>query len=363
MHSNNITILQSRRKTRMLMVGKVAVGSDAPVSIQSMCSTDTRDAMATLEQIRALAQAGCEIARVAVPDREAIESLTAICASSPLPVVADIHFDFHLALAALGSGIAGLRYNPGNIGNQARVEELAQAAAHRHIPIRIGVNAGSLGTKLLRKYGSATPEALVESALSHAAILEEVGFSDIKLSLKASDVPTTIAAYRLCAARCDYPLHLGVTEAGTLIPGTIKSALALGILLAEGIGDTIRVSLSADPVEEVWVAKQLLRNLGLRRGGLELVSCPRCGRCTVDVYGMAERVERQLRHLETPVQVAIMGCEVNGPGEAKAADIGIAGAAGEWILFEKGAKRQRLSTTEAEKVIVQEALRLAQNLI
>ena len=342
-----------------MQLGPVPVGGGAPVSIQSMCSTDTRDAQATLEQIRSLAAAGCDIARVAIPDRAGVEALADICAHSPLPVVADIHFDYQLAISAVEKGVAGLRYNPGNIGSRARVEKLAQAASDHGVPIRIGVNAGSLGTKLLRQYGAATPEALVESALSHAALLEDVGFSQIKLSLKASDVQTTIAAYRLCAERCDYPLHLGVTEAGTLVSGTVKSVLAMGILLAEGIGDTLRVSLSADPVEEVWIAEQLLRNLGLRQGGLDLTSCPRCGRCSVDVYSMAERVERRLRHLRQSVHVAVMGCEVNGPGEARSADVGIAGAAGDWILFSRGEKKQRLATEEAENVLVEEALRIA----
>jgi (E)-4-hydroxy-3-methylbut-2-enyl-diphosphate synthase len=263
-------------------------------------------------------------------------------------------------MGAVERGVAGLRYNPGNIGSRLRVRQLARAAAQHGVPIRIGVNAGSLGAEVRRRHGGPTPDALVESALAHAALLEEEGFSQIKLSLKASDVLTTIAAYRLCAARCDYPLHLGVTEAGTLVSGTVKSTLAMGVLLAEGIGDTIRVSLSADPVEEVWVAKQILRGLGLGSGGLDLTACPRCGRCTVEVHDMAQRVERRLRHLRESVHVAVMGCEVNGPGEARAADVGLAGAAGRWTLFVKGEKRKgRLSAEEAEDVLVEEALRIA----
>ncbi len=354
------TILSPRRRSRTVQLGAVSVGGDAPISIQSMCSTDTRDVATTGAQIRALAEAGCEIVRVAVPDAEALAALEPICAASPLPVVADIHFDHRLALGAIERGAAGLRYNPGNIGSPERVRELARAAGARGVPIRIGVNAGSLERELLARHGGRTAEALCESALAHAALLEEVGFSEIKLSLKASDPLTTVAAYRLCAARCDYPLHLGLTEAGTLVAGAVRSSLALGLLLAEGIGDTIRISLSADPVEEVWVARQLLRALGLRREGLELVSCPRCGRSTVEVHGMAERVERRLRHLREPITVAVMGCEVNGPGEASAADLGIAGARGGWLLFRGGEKLRRIaSAEEAEEVLCAEALALA----
>jgi len=324
-----------------------------------MCSTDTRDPRAILKQISDLAGAGCDIVRVAVPDRRAVEALRHICEQSPLPVVADIHFQYRLALGALEAGVCGLRYNPGNIGSEGRVETLARAADDRGVPIRVGVNAGSLDPEILHRHGSATPEALVESALSHASLLEQVGFSSIKLSLKSSDVLTTIAAYRLCAERSDYPLHLGVTEAGPLISGTVKSAVALGVLLSEGIGDTIRISLSADPVEEVWAARQLLASLGLRNDGVTLSSCPRCGRCTVDVWAMAERVERRLRHLRHPIHVAVMGCEVNGPGEAKAADIGIAGAGGQWVLFAGGEQQRRIAAEDAEEELVREVLRMA----
>ncbi len=350
--------ISPRRQSNAVCLGQVQVGGGAPVSIQSMCTTDTRDWRETSKQIERLALAGCDIVRVAVVDQEAVEALGQVVAASPLPVVADIHFDYRLAVASVKAGVQGLRYNPGNIGSRARVEELARAAGDRGIPIRVGVNSGSLGTKLMRKHGSATADALLESALLHADLLEQVGFSSIKLSLKASDVLTTIAAYRLAAARTAYPLHLGVTEAGTLVSGTVKSSAALAILLAEGIGDTIRVSLSADPVEEVWVASQLLGSLGLRRPGLSLTSCPRCGRCTVDVFGMAERVEQRLRHLQVPLHVAVMGCEVNGPGEAKAADLGIAGTAGGWVLFRAGEHVRRLSVDEAEDVLVEQALRL-----
>jgi (E)-4-hydroxy-3-methylbut-2-enyl-diphosphate synthase len=337
----------------------VPVGGDAPVSIQSMCSTDTHQAESTLAQIRALQVAGCQIVRIAVPDEEALAPLAEICRQSPLPVVADIHFDYRLALGSLEQGVAGLRYNPGNIGARQRVAELARAAGERSVPIRVGVNAGSLDRRLLARHGGATAEALVESALAHAALLEEVGFRDVKLSLKASDVATTVAAYRLCARACDYPLHLGLTEAGTRLSGAVRSTLALGLLLADGIGDTLRVSLAADPVEEIWVARQLLRGLGLRSEGLELIACPRCGRASVDVYGMAERVEQRLRSVQAPLRVAVMGCEVNGPGEARAADLGIAGARGGWLLFVRGQRSMRLAADEAEDALVEEALRIA----
>jgi len=360
LHDADTAVIAPRRRSRPVQLGEVIVGGGAPVSIQSMCSTDTRDVEATLLQIRSLHEAGCQIVRVAVPDGDAASALDAICEGSPLPVVADIHFDFRLAIDAATRGIAGLRYNPGNIGSAQRVERLCRAADDAGIPIRIGVNAGSLERDLRRRHGSATAEALVESALAHAALLEQVGFSRIKLSLKASDVLTTIAAYRLCAGRCDYPLHLGVTEAGTLISGTVKSSAALAVLLSEGIGDTLRVSLSADPVEEIWVARQLLQSLGLTRApGLELVSCPRCGRATVEVYEMAARIEHRLRQLQTRLQVAVMGCEVNGPGEARAADVGIAGAAGGWVLFAGGEKIRRLTAEEAEEALIAAALEAA----
>lgn len=358
--SNTTSVIAERRRSRPVQLGDVTVGGGAPVSIQSMCSTDTRDVAATLSQIGSLHEAGCQIARVAVPDRAAAEALDAICEGSPLPVVADIHFDYRLAIDAAARGVAGLRYNPGNIGSTERVEKLARAADDAGIPIRVGVNAGSLERDQRRRHGGATAEALVQSALAHATLLEQVGFSRIKLSLKASDVLTTIAAYRLCAGRCDYPLHLGVTEAGTLISGTVKSSAALAVLLSEGIGDTLRVSLSADPVEEIWVARQLLQGLGLAPApGLELVSCPRCGRASVEVYEMAARIERRLRHVKTRLQVAVMGCEVNGPGEARAADVGIAGSAGGWILFEAGEKVRRLAAEEAEEALITTALEVA----
>lgn len=355
MESEDLPVPAPRRKTRSVVLGSIQVGSDAPVSIQSMCSTDTRDVRATLDQIRALAAAGCDIVRVAVPDEEAADALHHICTDSPLPVVADIHLDHRLALKATTKGIAGLRYNPGNIGSDDHVMQLARAADDAGITVRIGVNAGSLNPR----QKTASPQALVDLALKHAKILESAGLHRIKLSLKASDVRTTIAANRLCADRCDYPLHLGLTEAGPLVSGTVKSTLVLGILLAEGIGDTIRVSLSADPVEEIRVAKQLLRSLGLRRGGLELISCPRCGRASVEVYEMAERVERRLSHLRQPLHVAVMGCEVNGPGEARAVDVGIAGSRGGWILFARGERIERMKTDEAEQALVTTALRIA----
>ena len=328
--------MTERRKTRQLHVGSVAVGGGAPIAVQSMTNTHTDDAGATLAQIRQLAEAGCEIIRCAVPDMAAAEGLKTICRESPIPVIADIHFDYKLALAAIDAGVDGLRLNPGNIGGRDRVAAVVEAAKKRSIPIRIGVNAGSLPKDLLEKYGHPTPEALVEAAWRHIHILEEMDYRNIKISLKAHDVPLTIAAYRLMASQCDYPLHVGITEAGTVNSGIIKSAVGIGALLAEGIGDTIRVSLTGDPVNEVKTAYAILKALGLREYGPTLISCPTCGRTRISLEKLALEVERRLDKITEPITVAVMGCVVNGPGEAREADVGIAGGIGEGLLFRKG---------------------------
>ena len=326
-----------RKIKRVLHIGNVAVGGDNPVSIQSMTTSKTSDAAATLAQIHQLQSAGCEIIRVAVPDMDAAKAISTIKEGAELPVVADIHFDYRLALEAVTRGIDALRLNPGNITDQDQVRTVVKAAKAKSIPIRIGVNAGSLDGAMLQKHGGhATAEALVESALQHVAILEQLDFTDIKISLKANDVPLTIQAYRLMSERVNYPLHLGVTEAGTPRVGIVKSAIGIGTLLAEGIGDTLRVSLTADPVEEIRTARDILQTLGLRRFNPTLVSCPTCGRCNIDLISLAARVEQHLGSLSRPLTVAVMGCVVNGPGEAREADVGIAGGKGEGILFRKG---------------------------
>ncbi len=322
--------------SRQIQVGSVAVGGGAPVSIQSMTNTPTHDVEATLGQIRALAAAGCDIVRVAVPDMAAARAIGALKAASPLPLVADIHFDYRLALEAAAQGIDKIRINPGNIGSPDRVKAVADACRARGIPIRIGVNGGSLEKELLAKFGGPTPEALVESALGHARLLEQFGFRDICISLKSSHVPTTMRAYQLMAARYDYPLHLGVTEAGTPELGILKSAAGIGGLLALGIGDTFRVTLTADPVEEIAAARQILKAIGLRREGPELIACPTCGRTQIDLIPMARQVEELLKGVDKPITVAVMGCAVNGPGEASHADVGIAGGKGEGVLFQHG---------------------------
>ncbi|HJH62142.1 MAG TPA: flavodoxin-dependent (E)-4-hydroxy-3-methylbut-2-enyl-diphosphate synthase [Firmicutes bacterium] len=322
--------------SRQIRVGSVAVGGGAPVSIQSMTNTPTHDVAATLNQIRALATAGCQIVRVAVPDQAAAQAIGPLKAHSPLPLVADIHFDYRLALEAVRQGVDKIRINPGNIGAPERVKAVADACRERGIPIRIGVNGGSLEKPLLAKYGGPTPEALVDSALGHAALLEQYGFHDICISLKSSSVPVTMRAYQLMAQRCDYPLHLGVTEAGTPPTGVLKSAVGIGGLLALGIGDTFRVTLTADPVEEIDAAKQILRAVGLRRDGPELIACPTCGRTQIDLIPLARQVERLLEEVDKPITVAVMGCVVNGPGEASHADVGIAGGRGEGVLFQRG---------------------------
>lgn len=327
-----------RKRTHPIHVGKVIVGGSAPISIQSMTNTRTDNVSDTVAQIRQLMAAGCDIVRVAVPDMPAAQAIKQIKAAvMDVPLVADIHFDYRLALAAIDNGIDALRLNPGNIGDAAQVATVVKEAKKRRIPIRIGVNAGSLSREILARHGGRpTPEAMVESALRHIAILESHEFHDIKVSLKAHDVPLTIQAYQLMSEAVEYPLHLGITEAGTVRSGTIKSAVGIGALLAQGIGDTIRVSLTGDPVEEVHVANGILKSLGLRNNSPTLVSCPTCGRCQINLVDIAEQVERKLKAIKAPLTVAVMGCVVNGPGEAREADVGIAGGKGEGLLFSKG---------------------------
>lgn len=325
-----------RKMTRQISIGDVKIGGGAPISVQSMTNTKTTDTNATVAQIKALVDAGCDIVRVAVPDMSAAENIYNIKSQVDVPLVADIHFDYRLALKAIEQGIDALRINPGNIGDEERVKAVVEAAKIRNIPIRIGVNAGSLDKKLLAKYGKVTAEALVESALEHIRILEKLNFYDIKISLKAHDVPLTLDAYRLMSETVDYPLHLGITEAGTVNTGIIKSAVGIGALLAEGIGDTFRISLTGDPVNEVKVANEILKALGLKEYGPTLISCPTCGRCNIDLPSIAEKVEQRLSGITKPIKVAVMGCVVNGPGEARDADIGIAGGKGEGLVFCKG---------------------------
>ncbi len=348
------------RTTRQIFVGPVAIGGGAPVSVQSMTNTDTRDAGATLAQIARLAEAGCEIVRCAVPDADAATALGPICSASPLPVIADIHFDYQLALASLQAGVAGLRLNPGNIGARWKVEEVVRACAGRRIPIRIGVNGGSLEKELLEKYGHPTAQAMAESALGHIRILEDLGYREIKVSLKVSDIRRTVAAYRLLAAAVDYPLHIGITEAGTTWSGTIKSAVGIGTLLEGGLGDTLRVSLTGDPVEEVRVGWEILKSLELRERGPVFVSCPTCGRCQVDLIPVAEEVERRLHDLPKKITVAVMGCVVNGPGEAREADVGIAGGKGQGLLFRKGVVVRKVPEAQMVEALVAEARKLAE---
>ena len=325
-----------RKQTRQLKLGPVRIGGGAPIVVQSMTNTDTRDVEVTLSQIKRLHNAGCEIVRVAVPDETAAKALRAIHDASPIPVIADIHFDYRLALTALEAGLEGLRINPGNIGERKNVEMVVDAAKARGAVIRVGVNSGSVEKRLLDQYGGPSPQAMVASALGHVHILEEHGFYDTKISIKSSSVLNTIECYRLLSERCDYPLHLGVTEAGGVLRGAIKSSVGMGILLSEGIGDTLRVSLTAAPEEEMTVAWELLRALGLRRRGPEIISCPTCGRTEIDLIGLAQEVERRLSTETAPIKVAVMGCVVNGPGEAREADLGMAGGRDKGIIFRKG---------------------------
>ena len=322
--------------TKQINVGGVPVGGGAPVTIQSMCSTPTQEVEATLRQIRELAAAGCEIIRVAVPDMEAARAVGKIKESSPIPVVVDIHFDYKLALEAIAAGADKVRINPGNIGGEDKVKAVAEACRLHNIPIRIGVNGGSLEKPILARYGKICPEAMVESAFGHIRLLNKFDFDDICVSLKSSSVPVTMRAYQLMGERSGYPMHIGITEAGTVRMGALKSAVGIGGLLALGIGDTMRVSLSADPVEEVYAARDILKAAGVRREGPELVSCPTCGRTRIDLISLANQVEERLKTVDKPITVAVMGCAVNGPGEARSADCGIAGGIGEGLLFQKG---------------------------
>jgi (E)-4-hydroxy-3-methylbut-2-enyl-diphosphate synthase len=352
--------LAPRRKTRQLMVRDVGVGSDYPISVQSMCTTKTHDINATLQQIAELTASGCDIVRVACPRQEDADALAAIAKKSQIPVIADIHFQPKYIFAAIDAGCAAVRVNPGNIKEfDGRVGEVAKAAAAAGIPIRIGVNAGSLDKRFMQKYGKATPEALVESALWEASLFEEHGFGNIKISVKHNDPVVMVAAYEQLAEQCDYPLHLGVTEAGPAFQGTIKSAVAFGALLSRGIGDTIRVSLSAPPVEEVKVGNQILESLNLRPRSLEIVSCPSCGRAQVDVYTLANEVTAGLEGMDVPLRVAVMGCVVNGPGEAREADLGVASGNGKGQIFVKGEVIKTVPEAQIVETLIEEAMRLA----
>jgi len=346
--------MMQRKKTRQIHIGPVAIGGGAPISVQSMTNTKTTDTEATIGQIQALTAAGCDIVRLAVPDMAAAQNLGRIIRAVKVPLVADIHFDYRLAVEAIHQGIAGLRLNPGNIGGEDKVRAVVHEAKAARIPIRIGVNAGSLDKKLLAKYGKATAEALAESALQHVRILEAQDFYDMKISLKAHDVPLTIAAYRLMSQMVDYPLHLGITEAGTPHTGMIKSAVGIGALLAEGIGDTLRVSLTGDPVIEVRVANEILKALGLREYGPTLISCPTCGRTAIDLPAIAAEVEQKLAGIKEPIQVAVMGCVVNGPGEARDADVGIAGGKGEGLVFRRGEVIRKVPENQLVSELFQE---------
>ncbi len=352
--------MTTRKHTRMVRVGKVEIGGGAPISVQSMTITDTRDVEATLVQIYQLAAEGCEIARLAVPDRAAAEALAAIKPRSPLPLVADIHFDYRLALLALEAGVDKLRINPGNIGSRHRTRIVAQAAKARGIPIRVGANIGSLSKATLRRFGQPCAAALVESALDDVKVLQDLDFHDVVISVKASDVPMAIEAYAQMSEATDYPLHVGITEAGTAWAGGVKSAAGIGAILSRGIGDTIRVSLAADPVEEVKVGFEILKSLGLRTRGVQLVACPSCGRAEVDIIAIAQEVERRLARINAPVKVAVMGCAVNGPGEARMADLGIACGRGMGLLFKGGKVIASLPEDRLVDVLMEHVAQLVQ---
>lgn len=343
-----------RRKTRQISIGPVKIGGDAPISIQSMTKTDTRDIRRTVDQIRRLERAGCEIVRVAVVDEEAAQAIAGIKKKVRIPLIADIHFNYRLALKAMESGADGLRINPGNIGGRERLKTIVLEAKVRSVPIRIGVNAGSLEKDLLKRFGGATPGTMVSSALQAIGYMEDLGFHLIKVSLKASDVLRTVEAYRLFSRKSDYPLHIGITEAGRGTGAVAKSAIGTGLLLSEGIGDTLRVSLTADPVEEVRVGYEILRALKIRERGVEIISCPTCGRCEVDLAPLVEKVEKSVRNITVPITVAIMGCVVNGPGEAREADIGIAGGRGTGLLFKKGKVVRKVREKDFATVLLKE---------
>jgi len=343
-----------RKETRRITVGDVKVGNMAPVAVQSMTNTFTQDVPATVSQIKRLEEAGCEIIRVAVPDDEAAQAISSIKKNISIPLIADIHFDYRLAIASARAGADGLRFNPGNIGSEKKVKALVDCAKEFDIPIRIGVNSGSLEKDLLKKYDGATPEAMVESAFRHVDLLTSLDFHQIKISIKASDVHRTVATYRLLSSKTDFPLHLGVTEAGGLFPGIVKSSLGIGMLLAEGIGDTLRVSLTRDPIEEVRVGYDILKALDIRRRGPEIISCPTCGRCKINLFDIVEQVENALLSNPSTIKIAIMGCVVNGPGEAREADIGIAGGDGVGILFKKGEVVKKFPEERLAEVLLEE---------
>jgi len=347
-----------RRITKAIAVGNIYVGGDHPITVQSMTTTDPRNTEESIMQIHRLEEAGCDIVRVAVPTMESALSLGRLKEATSIPLVADIHFDYRIALEAIKQGVDALRLNPGNIGEKARVIEVVKAAKERRIPIRIGVNAGSLEKPLLEKYGFPTAEAMVESAFGHISILEEMNFTDIVVSLKASDVAMTVEAYRMMSERCDYPLHLGITEAGTVWAGTIKSSVGIGALLLQGIGDTIRVSLTGDPVEEIRVGRQILKSLGIIQNEITIVSCPTCGRCQIDLINLAKEVEDKIGTLKKPIKLAIMGCAVNGPGEAREADIGIAGGVDSALLFKKGVIVGKIPEDKIVETLIQEIEKL-----
>ncbi len=351
-----------RKKTRQISVGNVKIGGSAPISVQSMTNTPTQDIAATVAQIQRLQDAGCEIVRVAVPDQEAASAVAAIKKQINIPLIADIHFDYRLAIAAAAAGADGLRLNPGNIGGIKKVKAVVDCARDNQIPIRIGVNSGSLEKDILKKYNGVTPAGMVESGMRHVEMLRSLDFDQIKISLKASDVPRTLEAYRLLSAKTDLPLHVGVTEAGALYPGIVKSALGIGMLLAEGIGDTIRVSLTRDPVEEVRVGFEILKALDIRRRGPEIIACPTCGRCKIELFDIVERVEKALMTTAEPIKIAIMGCVVNGPGEAKEVDIGIAGGDGTGVLFRKGKVLKKFSQDKLVDVLLAEVRQYVKDL-
>lgn len=353
-----------RRKSRQIQIGSVAVGGESPISVQSMTNTDTSDLEATVAQIHQLESAGCDIIRVAVPDSDAASTIKHIQDKIRIPLIADIHFDYRLALEAMENGADGIRINPGNLGGEEKIAKVVAAAKMHNTPIRVGVNSGSIEKDLLSQYGYPGPDncdALIESGLRNVRLIEKYGFEEIKISIKSADVMTTVNSYRLLAARTDYPLHLGVTEAGGLIAGTVKSSVALGLLLAEGIGDTFRISLTRDPVEEVRVGFELLRSLRIRERGPELISCPTCGRTRIDLFGLAEKVEQYIQTMESPLKVAVMGCVVNGPGEAREADIGVAGGIGVGIIFKKGEIWKKVPEAELLDVFMEELKKMEES--
>ncbi|MCX7695622.1 MAG: flavodoxin-dependent (E)-4-hydroxy-3-methylbut-2-enyl-diphosphate synthase [Caloramator sp.] len=347
-----------RRNTKKIKVGNIFVGGDSPISVQSMTNTDTRDVIKTVEQIKRLQKEGCEIIRVAVPDFEAADAIKEIVKQIDIPLVADIHFDYRLAIKSVENGANALRINPGNIGSETRIKEVVDAAKFYAVPIRVGVNSGSLEKDILEKYKRPCPEALVESAMRNVEILEKYGFTDIVISVKSSNVKETVESYRLLSKNTDYPLHLGVTEAGTIYSGTVKSSIGIGALLLDGIGDTIRVSLTDDPVEEIKLGKEILQACGVRRFGVEIISCPTCGRTSIDLIGLAKKVEEELKNINKPIKVAVMGCVVNGPGEAKEADIGIAGGIKEALIFKKGKIIKKVSEENIISELIEEINKL-----